>query len=112
MRILDLWQLLKAASYNLKSENMNVVITGASKGIGRSTAEIFAAHGHNIFICSRGEAALYKTVEELLNKFPAIIIKAKPFDLSIKEEAKEFGKWVLEQTAKTGKGAIDILINN
>ena len=91
---------------------MNVVITGASKGIGRSAAEIFAANGCNIFICSRGEASLYKTTEELLNKFPGVTIKAKPFDLSIKEQAKEFGKWVLEQTAKTGNGNIDVLLNN
>lgn len=91
---------------------MNVVITGASKGIGRSVAEIFAANGHNIFMCSRGEAALYKTMEELLNKFPGVIIKAKPFDLSIKEHAKEFGDWAMEQTSKTGNGRIDILVNN
>ena len=91
---------------------MNVVITGASKGIGRSAAEIFAANGHNVFMCSRGEAALYKAMEELLTKFPGVTIKAKPFDLSIKEQAKEFGKWALEQTAKAGDGNIDVLINN
>lgn len=91
---------------------MNAVITGASKGIGRSVAEIFAANGYNIFICSRSEATLYKVMEELLNKFPGVTIKAKPFDLSVKEQAKEFGKWALEQTAKTGSGHLDILINN
>ncbi len=91
---------------------MNVVITGASKGIGRSVAEIFAGNGHNIFICSRSEATLYKTMEELLNRFPDIVVKAKPFDLSIKEQAKEFGKWSMEQATKTGHDAIDVLVNN
>ena len=85
---------------------MNVVITGASKGIGRSVAEIFAAHGYNLFLCSRGEATLYKTMEDLLNKFPTVTIKAKPFDLSIKEQAKEFGIWCLKL------GTPDILVNN
>ena len=37
---------------------MNVVITGASKGIGKAIAEIFAANGHDLFLCSRGESQL------------------------------------------------------
>jgi short-subunit dehydrogenase len=85
---------------------MNVIITGASKGIGKAIAEIFATNGHNLFLCSRGEATLYKTVEELMTKFPDVTIKAKPFDLSKKEQAKEFGIWCLEF------GTPDILINN
>lgn len=85
---------------------MNVVVTGASKGIGKAIAEIFAAYGHHLFICSRGEVALYKAVEDLQAKYPAAIIKAKPFDLSRKEEAKAFGVWCLEY------GVPDILVNN
>lgn len=85
---------------------MNVVITGASKGIGRAIAELFAANGHDLFLCSRGEVALYKTVEELMTIYPEITIKAKPADLSIKEEAKTFGNWCLSAAVP------DILINN
>jgi short-subunit dehydrogenase len=85
---------------------MNVVITGASKGIGKAIAEIFAAYGHHLFLCSRGEVALYKTLEELMTKYPSAIIKAKPFDLSRKEEAKAFGAWCLEY------GVPDVLVNN
>ncbi len=85
---------------------MNVIVTGASKGIGKAIATIFAANGHNLFICSRGELALYKTTEELMTKYPAAKIKAKPFDLSKKEQAKEFGNWCL------GFGIPDVLINN
>ncbi|MCW3120186.1 MAG: Short-chain dehydrogenase [Chitinophagaceae bacterium] len=85
---------------------MNVVVTGASKGIGKAVSEIFAANGHNLFLSSRGEVALYKTLEELLNKYPEVTIKAKPFDLSIKEQAKKFGVWCLEA------GAPGILVNN
>lgn len=85
---------------------MNVVITGASKGIGKAIAEIFAAYGHHLFICSRGEVALYKTLEELMTQYPAAIIKAKPFDLSRREEAKAFGAWCLEY------GVPDVLVNN
>ena len=85
---------------------MNVVITGASKGIGKAIAEIFAANGHSLYLCSRGEVALYKTVEELMTRFPASTIKAKPFDLSKKEEAIAFGNWCLSFAVP------DILINN
>jgi short-subunit dehydrogenase len=85
---------------------MNVIITGASKGIGKAIAEIFAANGHNLFLCSRGEVALYKTMEELTTRFPAATIKAKPFDLSKKEEAVAFGNWCLSFAVP------DILINN
>ncbi len=85
---------------------MNVVITGASKGIGRAIAEIFAANGHDLFLCSRGEVALYKTMEELMIKYPAVAIKAKPADLSVKEAAQAFGNWCLSIAVP------DVLINN
>ncbi len=85
---------------------MNVIITGASKGIGKAVAEIFAANGHNLYLCSRGEATLYKTVEELMTKYPTVTIKAKPFDLSKKEEAIAFGNWCLSFAVP------DIIVNN
>jgi short-subunit dehydrogenase len=85
---------------------MNVVITGGSRGIGKAIAEIFAANGHNLFLTSRSEVTLYKTMEELLTKYPAVSIKAKVFDISKKEEAKAFASWC-QQTAVP-----DILINN
>ncbi len=85
---------------------MNIIVTGASKGIGKAIAEIFAANGHNLFLCSRGEVALYKTVEELMTKFPDVTIKAKPFDLSKKEEAIGFGNWCLSFVVP------DVLVNN
>ena len=85
---------------------MNIIITGASKGIGKAVAEIFAANGHNLFLCARGETALYKIMEELLTKYPSVTVKAKPFDLSKKEEAIAFGNWCLSF------GNPDILINN
>ena len=85
---------------------MNVIITGASKGIGKAIAEIFAANGYDLFLCSRGEAALYKTMEELVTRFPGVTIKARPFDLSRKEDAVAFGNWCLSFDIP------DILVNN
>ncbi len=84
---------------------MNVIITGASKGIGKAIAYAFAKNGHHLFLCSRSDVALYKTVEELQNQFPQITIKAKPYDLS--KDAAAFGKWILSLNI-----TVDILINN
>jgi len=86
---------------------MNVAITGASKGFGKSLAVLYASRGHNIFICSRREKHLYDTVEELMNLFPDVTIKARPCDLSKKEEAEAFGEWLLNMDMP-----IDILVNN
>jgi len=89
-----------------RNNRLNVVVTGASKGIGKAVAEIFAANGVNLFICSRGEVALYKTMEELQTRFPDCQVKARPADLSKKEEAIAFGNWCLSF------GIPDILVNN
>jgi short-subunit dehydrogenase len=84
---------------------MNVIITGASKGIGKAIAQEFASHDHNLILCSRNGVALYKAVEELQTQYPSVSIKAAPFDLST--AAKEFGYWILD----TGL-VPDVLINN
>jgi len=91
---------------------MNVVITGASKGIGKAIAEIFAAEGATIFLCARNEINLYNTVAELQTKYPESTIKGKGFDLSVKENAKAFGAWVLAGIKETTTGRVDILVNN
>lgn len=86
---------------------MNIVITGASKGLGKAIAERFAAAGHSLYICARNEVDLYKTLEELITRFPGARIKAKARDLSIKEQAEDFGQWVLANAFHA-----DVLVNN
>jgi short-subunit dehydrogenase len=87
--------------------NKNVIITGASRGIGKALATVFASSGYNLYLASLNAVALYKTMEELLTRFPGVTIKAKPFDLSIKNEVIALGDWILDQNI-----SIDILINN
>lgn len=86
---------------------MNVIITGASRGLGKAAARLFAANGHHLYLSSRSETGLYKTMEELMVKYPDITIKAKPFDLSEKENAIALGNWILDLGI-----SIDVLINN
>src|SRR5262245_10289589 len=85
---------------------MNIVITGASRGIGRAIAEIFAEHGHDLYLTSRSDVKLHTAAEELKADFPDITIRSKPFDLSVKEQAQRFGNWCL------GHMVPDILVNN
>jgi short-subunit dehydrogenase len=85
---------------------MNVIITGASKGLGKAMAERFAEAEHNLFVCSRNEVQLYKMMEEILTKFPKCTIKAKPADVSKKDQVEAFANWCLEF------GTPGILINN
>jgi short-subunit dehydrogenase len=85
---------------------MDIVITGATRGIGRAIAETFASHGHNLYLTSRSDIGLYNAVQELMTKFPSVTIKGKPFDLSNKEQAQRFGDWCLQQMVP------DILVNN
>jgi short-subunit dehydrogenase len=86
---------------------MNVVITGASRGLGKAIAHVFAQNGHDLILTSRNEVALYNAVQEIMTAYDGISVKAKAFDLSVKEEAQAFGKWVLGLQV-----SIDVLVNN
>jgi short-subunit dehydrogenase len=95
-----------ASKTPVEVKQMNVIITGASRGIGKAIAEIFAANGHNLYLCSRNEIHLYKTMEELTTRYPFITVKARAFDLTEAKQAKEFGNWC------TAAATPHILINN
>jgi short-subunit dehydrogenase len=51
--------------------------------------------------------ALYNAVQEIMTVYPAITVKARAFDLSIKEEAQAFGKWIISLNVP-----VDVLVNN
>jgi short-subunit dehydrogenase len=85
---------------------MIVVVTGASKGIGKAVAEAFAADGNTLLLCSRGEKSLYDTMAELQQRFPAATIKAMPADMGNENDIIAFAGWCLQQ------GTPHILVNN
>src|SRR5580692_11710517 len=85
---------------------MNIIITGASRGIGKAIAAAFCRENVNLFLCARNESVLQKTVAELQAENPGCVIKAKVIDVSKKEQVIEFGNWCLQF------GVPDILVNN
>lgn len=85
---------------------MNVIITGASKGIGKAIAKQFADTGHTLLLCSRNAKELYDTAAMLQTNFPQSTVKGLPVDMAVKEEAIKFGVWSMEY------GVPDIVINN
>lgn len=85
---------------------MNVIITGASKGLGKAFAEKFAAAGHHLFLCARNEDVLSATKLQLLEKYTSCTIDILTIDISKKENAIAFGNFCLQF------GTPQVLINN
>ncbi len=86
---------------------MNIVISGASKGIGKAIADSFAAEANNLFLCARNEITLYNTVAALQLEYPQSTINARVVDMSKKEEVQKFGQWILSKV-----DTVDVLVNN
>jgi len=86
---------------------MNIIITGATKGIGRAIAEKFAAEGFNLAICARSSADLKVFKKDLLEKFPTIEVLTKKTDMSKSAQVAAFAKWIQGHWKK-----VDILVNN
>jgi len=85
---------------------MNVIVTGASKGLGKAIAEKFATAGHRLFLCARNKELLTATKNQLEKKFSNNNINIMAIDISRKENAIVFGNFCLE------KGTPDIVVNN
>ncbi len=88
---------------------MNIVITGASRGIGKSIAERFAEdkQGHSLFLCARNVEQLQLAGKELQGRFPRTSIYTHACDVSNRQDINEFAAWVFEHVEK-----VDVLINN
>ena len=89
----------------LSFSGKNVVVTGASRGIGRSIALGFADCGANVSICARGAEALKKTEAELKEKGNKI--HAAVCDLA---DGAAVARYINEAAAALG--GIDVLVNN
>ena len=86
---------------------MNVVITGATKGIGLAISKLFAAQGANVAICSRTMDDIVSVAKTLSEDYPNIEILGHAADMSVKEDVKEFAAIISENWEQ-----VDVLINN
>lgn len=85
---------------------MTVLITGATSGIGRSTAEIFARNGHNLIITGRRNQRLLQ-LEEKLKQEHQVKVLPLCFDVRNEEQVQSsIGSLPAEWRR------IDILVNN
>ncbi len=89
--------------YSLKGKT--VVITGASSGVGKATAEAFAMEGCNLVLAARGKEALDEAANDCRNL--GTIALSIPTDVSDAEQVQN-----LTNEALKLNGRIDVWVNN
>lgn len=87
------------------SKDKTVIITGASRGIGKATACRFAREGYFLALCCRNKENGDHLETELKGISSNFIVKN--FDISEENDVSDFINEVLRE-----RGKIDILINN
>ena len=87
--------------------DMNIVITGSTKGIGLGMAREFLKRGHDVMISSRGSEAVERAQEELRRDFPDRKIAGLSCDVSDFDQVS-----ALWAAAARELGRVDYWINN
>ena len=85
---------------------MLVLITGATSGIGKSTAQLFAKNGHDLIITGRREDRLKEIKTQLQNDFK-VKVTTLCFDIRKLSEVENAISTLSSENKK-----IDILVNN
>ncbi len=96
----------KMSNKNRSKISKTVLITGATSGIGKATAHLFAQEGYRVIITGRRKNRLKELSKHLTNKYNAVIqhlaFDVRDIDRLRKKLSKLEGAW----------SQIDILINN
>src|SRR5688572_10978277 len=82
------------------------IITGGTRSIGRATAEMFAAHGATLALCSRSQESLDQTARELVDAH-GVQVLARSADIL---DGKAMADFVNETAGRFGR--VDVLVNN
>lgn len=85
---------------------MKIIITGATKGIGRAIAEKFASEGFDVAVCARSEADLAAFKKDFEEKY-GVEVLTKVTDMRQKSDVLAFADFV-----KKHWGEVDCLVNN
>lgn len=86
----------------MKLRDRTAVITGASRGLGREIARLYAAKGARLVLVARDAAMLREAAEELSGTTEVLAVA-----VDVSEDAEEIARTALERF-----GRVDILINN
>jgi short-subunit dehydrogenase len=88
---------------------MNIIVTGASKGIGEALVKLFAKAGNNrIVAIARSKDKLFKLKDDCEKKYPNAEIIPLPFDF----ETPELLRTQVIDFLNRNLESLDILINN
>lgn len=87
---------------DLELKGRRVLVTGASKGIGKASARVLAEEGCEVMIASRDAQALQLASNEI-EIATGIKVKWNAVDLSQRGAAEQLAAWA---------GELDILVNN
>lgn len=92
---------------NPSSNKLRAIVTGASSGIGKSTALAFAKAGIEVILVSRSESKLKTVANEILALDLPVKAKVYPLDLEVLAQVKPKIADICNRF-----GPIDILVNN
>ena len=90
-----------------KLNNKNIIVTGATQGIGKQIAFSIADLGSNVFLIGRNIKKLSELEKKLLNKYPHQIFKAYKLDISSEIQVNKIFKSIINNLE-----TLDVLINN
>lgn len=86
---------------------MNIIITGASRGIGKAIAARFIREGWHAALCSKQEFAMQDAAQELRQLNAESRVCALAADLGVRESVEIFARKAMEFL-----GSVDVLVNN
>ena len=87
-------------------KNRVAIVAASSQGLGRATAEAFAAEGCSLAICARNQQALNAVAEKIRGEYKAEVL-AEPFDVTDAGAVRDFVNAVVQKF-----GGIDICVTN
>src|SRR6266581_3124577 len=87
-------------------KNRVAIVAASSQGIGRATAEAFAAEGCRVAMCARNREALNTAAEKIRSQYQAEVLE-EPFDVTDAVAVRDFVNAVVQKF-----GSADICVTN